>query len=204
MAYSSPTRFDLRDAVNRNSVIAISEAQLEKTTGLSHYVSGWVELDPSNLASGIKGEVDLDIRTFYFGVELKGQQARELLGASEFPMAKAKVDTMKAKGKLIDGKPLALRLDAEITLRGVTKAASIPIEITYFKQTEVTKQRLQGNLLRLRSEANLDIAQFGVVISDAIKPFFNNKVKLLVDVIGSDQLPTQPIPLPEGVKPKTP
>jgi len=87
-------------------------------------------------------------------------------------------------------------------LRGTTRKIVIPMELTYFRESEATKTRLAGNLLRARSTFIIDTSVFGVSISAPLKNVFNPSVQVSGELIGSDRLPTGFSPLPEAPKAK--
>lgn len=200
---SYAARFDMRDAIHRNSILVVSEAPLERVIALTHFVSGAVELEPNNLSAGVKGQIEFDVRTFETGLELHNVQLRDqFLLASEFPTATATFQVTGLKGKMIDGEPLKLKPEFDVNLRGIARKVLIPIELTYFKESETTKARLAGNLLRARSLFTIDTSVFGISIPESLKSVFNKSVQVSVELIGSDRLPTGFSPLPEAPKAK--
>jgi polyisoprenoid-binding protein YceI len=198
LAFGQMTHFDMRDAVHRNSILVISEAPFERTIALSHFLTGSVDLDPENLAAGIKGQIEFDTRSFDTGLELRNTQLRDqFLQSAEFPTGSAVFQLTGVKGKLRNGETMKLKREGDITIRGVTRKLLIPFELTYFKESEETKARLAGNLLRVRSTFSLDTALFGISIADNLKNLFNKTVQVSVEALGSDRLPVLFSPIPE-------
>ncbi|MCB0403913.1 MAG: hypothetical protein KDD51_03955, partial [Bdellovibrionales bacterium] len=67
------TRFEVRDAAQRDVVQFTSDAPLEKVIGVNSSLRGWVALDPNNLSKGVTGEFEVDMRTFDTGMLLRNE-----------------------------------------------------------------------------------------------------------------------------------
>jgi len=194
---AAPTRFEMRDAGGRNSVVFISEGILEKTVGLSNAVSGWLEVDSERVMEGFKGEFEVDVRTFYTGIEQRNEFIREkLLGASEFPLATFSCQRIVSfsKNALFDGIPISLRVDGVLKMRGVQRGQTVTMQLTYLRQSEVTKQRLPGNLLKVSTSFDIDTQPYGFQIPEIFRLRFSRFVQVFVEILGTDQ----PIGLPVG------
>lgn len=197
-------KFEMKDLAYRNLVLVNSEALLERTVAVSHFASGWLEVTPDNLES-LSAEFELDVRTFETGLELKNIQLREqLLSAKEFPIAKATCSTPTGfqKTKLVDRKPLAVPVECSIKLKNTQKKIPMNLKLIYFKENEESRQRLTGNLLKVSTVWDLDLASFGIVIPAKYSALIAKTVQVTVDMVGSDRLPDNTLSLPEGLKKK--
>ena len=205
-ASAKPVRFDFRDAGGRNIVHFVSDAAVEKTIGLSSSIAGWLELDPDRLSEGVKGEFDVDVRTFHTGVELRNDFLKDkFMGASEFPIATFTLSRVlnSSKTKLPDGVPVTMRVDGTLKAKGVTRAQAILVRVTYMKESEMTRQRLPGNLLKVAANFDIDGIQYGAQIPESQKARFSRFIQVHVDAVGTDQPPLTLPPAPvEGPQPK--
>jgi len=197
-------KFEMKDLGQRNLILVDSEAAIERTVAISHFVTGWVEVAPENMES-IQGEFEVDVRTLDTGLELKNIQIRDqLLSSNEFPLAKATFTHSLAgqKLKLGDGKSFTIKVNANVQLKNVTKSIPIQIKLTYFKESDESRQRLTGNLLKFSASWDLDLANFNIMIPSKYSSLIAKTVHVSADLVGSDRLPNNALSLPEGIKKK--
>ena len=192
-ASAKTVRFDMRDLGHRNLVQFVSDATLEKTVGISSSVSGWLELDPEKVDAGVKVELEVDVRTFHTGIEMRNEQIRDkFFNAAEFPIATFTVTKLlsTSRNKITDQTPATWRLEGTLRARGASRTIPILAKVVYLKENEVTRQRLGGNLLKVSASFDVDTAQFNVTIPDNLKARFSRYLQVSVDMIGSDRAPT--------------
>jgi hypothetical protein len=207
LAFGKTVRFDMRDGLQRNVVHFVSDGMLERIVGLSTALWGWVELDPENVGKGVRGELEMDMRTFETGIPARNQQLREkIFLANENPAAKFTIKRLlkTPKKAMLSLQPITVEAEGELYFRGVTVTEKLPLRLTYMVESDKTRQRLPGNLLRAQATVALDLAKYQIEIPDAWHLRFASKVDVNLDAIGSDQSPagaTAVLP-PEGPKPK--
>lgn len=205
LAEAKPLRFEVKDAIQRDIVQFVSEAPLEKVVGLTSAVSGWVEVDPQKLSDGVKGEFEVDVRNFDTGNLLRNDHLREkFLFTSEFPVATFSFSKLSnsSKTQLPDQQSVVLRVEGTMKIKGVSKPLAVLLKTTYFKQSDMTNQRLGGNLLRVSSSFDLDLQNFGIMIPEGLKFKLARYVQVSVDVVGSDGRPPAIVPIGETDKNK--
>ncbi len=208
-AFAKSARFDMRDGLQRNVVHFVSDGMLERIVGLSTALWGWVELDPENVGKGVKGELEMDMRTFETGIPGRNQQLREkIFLANENPTAKFTIKRLVRTPKkgLLSLQPVSVDVEGDLSFRGMTVAERLPLKITYMTESEKTRQRLSGNLLRVQATVTLDLARYQIEIPDNWHLRFAPKTEVNLDAIGSDQSPAGAVAVlpPEGTKPKDP
>lgn len=197
-------RFEMKDLAQRNLILINSDAQLERTVAISHFVSGWVEVDPDKVES-LTGEFELDVRTLDTGLELKNIQITEqLLASHEFPIATGTLNVSLGalKAKLIDGKPLTVKVNCVFKIKNRTQTLPVNVKLTYFKEGELSRQRLTGNLLKLSATWDVDLMAFGITIPEKSSALIAKNLSVSLDMVGSDRLPNNALSLPEGIKKK--
>lgn len=198
------TKYEVKDVAQRNLVMVNSDALLERTVAVSHFVSGWIELNPENLTS-LNAEFELDMRTLDTGLELKNMQIKDqLLSTKEFPIAKASCTAALEgqKMKLGDRKPLNVNAECRIKIKNVEKIMPISFKLTYFKENEESRQRLTGNLLKISANWEVDLTNFGISIPNKYAGIIAKTVQISTDMVGTDRLPNNALSLPEGLKSK--
>ncbi len=206
-SFAAPQRFDFRDAIQRNSLEVSLQSPLERTTAISHFVSGWVELDPENVGAGIRGELEFDTRTFETGLESKNLFLKErVLDAGRFPLVQAAFIKVEGPvtGKATTSEGAKLRTEIGIKIKGQAKSFSLPLKITYLKESEVTRQRLPGNLLTIFSDSDVTLDRLGIQVPEGFRLMNTNSVRVILHMVGSDKLPIGTSALPDGFKPKEP
>ncbi|MBI4404168.1 MAG: YceI family protein [Deltaproteobacteria bacterium] len=195
---ASATRFDFRDAIQRNVLVFSSDASLEKIVGTNHAITGWVEVDPENLAAGVSGAIEADMRAFQAGSEMLDEFVRDkMLNSSEFPYSAFTIKRLfvPTGSKLVDGVPLQFRAEGDLQLRGQSKPLALRMKATYFKESEITKQRGNGNLLKLSATFELDILDFQVPWPDAWRNKIARKIQVSADLLGTTAPPPVKIPI---------
>lgn len=189
---AAPVRFDMRDAGGRNLVYFISEGLLEKTVGITNAVFGFVELDPNRLSDGIKGEFEVDVRTFHTGIAPRDEFLREkLLAASEYSTALFTIQksTNTTSGILTgDGRGVGVRVEGLLKIKGMERPQGLLFKFSYFRQTEATRQRLPGNLLKLTTHFDIDLKDFGIQVIEKFKHQSSRFVQVSADLLGTDQV----------------
>lgn len=190
------TRFDVKDAAFRNVIQWTSDAPLEKIVATSHYIGGWIEIDPQNLKAGVKGDLEIDVRSFEMGPDSRQIKLRETLFASaEHPGAFYKVDRLieTSEPTLTPGKRVSGRVSGLLSLRGVSRRHDMHVRVTYLPESESTKKRLPGNLLKVSAAFDLALSEVKFVIPDAMKGLLAPVFRVNVDLMGTDH---QPVGIP--------
>lgn len=170
----------------------ISDAPLEKTVGISNAVVGWLELDLDQLDKGVKGEFEVDLRTFHTGVEPRNEQIKDqIFNASEFPVAKFSLGKLlkSSKPKLTTDAAVTLKVDGQLQARGLALPQPVVMNLKYFKESPATRQRLTGNLLKVSASLEVDTTNFGVSVTEEQKLRYARVLQVYADAIGTDRAP---------------
>lgn len=189
---AKPTRFEVKDAAFRNLIQWTSDAPLEKIVAQSHFISGWFEVDPQNLKAGAKGDLEVDVRAFEMGPESRQAKLREtVLASQEHPGAFFKIDSLHdaSVNAMVSGRVVTAVVGGSLTVRGIVRRQQIPIKATYFTQSEWTKKRLSGNLLKVAGNFDVVLNDLKFSIPEALSGLLAPVLKVSVDIVGTDQLP---------------
>jgi polyisoprenoid-binding protein YceI len=190
-AHAKTVRFDFRDVGSRNLVYFISEGPLQKTLGSSHALSGWLELDPEKVNDGIRGQWEVDVRTFDTRLDAINAGVRASSGTGENPLANFVVTrlTSASRTSLLEGQPCTVRVEGNLTLKGVTKVQTVLVKLTYFRESVDTRQRLPGNLLRFSSSFDQDLNDFNISVPEEQRMQFSRFLQVFADGSGTDKPP---------------
>jgi polyisoprenoid-binding protein YceI len=205
LSYAKLMHFDARDAVQRDVVQFSSDALLEKVAGISSSVAGFVEVNPDQITEGFKGEFEVDLRTFDTGSPLRNENLRDkFFNVSEFPTATFSFTRLvnASKPKLQDQQTVIARVEGSLKLKGVSKPQTITVKLVYFKASDLTRQRYQGNLLRMSTNFDVDTSQYNITIADSLKSRLARFVQVSADLVASDAPPPILVPVAEGPKAK--
>lgn len=190
--HSKTTRFEVKDVAYRNLVYFISDATYEKVLGQSHFVTGYVELDPSNLKAGVKGELEVDLRSFEMGPESRTAKWREILFAStDFPGAQFKVERLveNSSNELSAKKPVFGKVAGLLSARGVAARQDATLKVLYFPESDKTQKRLAGNLLKVSATFDVALSAFKVPLPEALVGLLAPTLRVNVDFVATDQVP---------------
>jgi hypothetical protein len=192
-AHAKPTRFEVKDAAFRNLVSFISDAQLQKTLARSNFISGWFEVDPLNLKAGIKGELEIDVRAFEMGPDSVQAKLRDsVLGAQDNPGVLYKMDKLYAvsANDMTGGKNITAKVSGMLFARGILRRQDMQLKANYYAESERTKRRSTGNLLKVSAYFDMLLSDYKCPIPEGMEGLLAPVLKVSADVVGTDQLPT--------------
>lgn len=186
--HSKPMRFDARDLLQRDLLVITSDNVLEKVVGICNAVSGWIELDPLDLAAGIRGEWEADLRLIETGDIRKNYSMQEkLLGVGEYPIANLRITKFisSSRTSLKDQVPVTAKVESTLTWRAITKAQDLLLSLNYLKQGEKTAERIaSGNLLRMSTGFDLVLSNFMARVPDGLKFTLAPTLQVSLDAVG--------------------
>jgi hypothetical protein len=87
---------------------------------------------------------------------------------------------------LADTKKVTATGHGKFTVHGVTKDISVPMELTYYKENDMTKGKMPGNLLKVKASFEIQLGDFGVKIPGMVKGKLNETIKVNANFIASD------------------
>lgn len=171
----------------RNQATFESNAPLEDIVGVSNGLVISVNLNPEDLSSA-KGKVSVDLNVLKTGIDLRDQHLRSenWLNTEKNPNAVFELKKIAGASKLIDAKPEKVKLHGAFSVNGVTKEIIVDGELTYYKETEKTKSRLEGNLLKVSTEFMIKLNNFGIDIPGMVVGKVDENIKVSATFIATD------------------
>ncbi len=182
--------YNFTDPNGRNTVALLLDAPFESIRGVANGVEGHVKLE-NDVASGrFRVRVD-SIKT---GNTTRDQHLTEenWMNAKKWPYVIFSFENIALPKDFKNGKEHKVTADGSFSIHGVRKTQSITLRLRYLKESELTKKRLLGNLVRVRADFKLRLADYNIAQSDSkLKALVGLKVgetaELNIDFFGSDQ-----------------
>lgn len=145
-----------------------SDALLEHIKGVSNQVVGYAVAGPEDRpAALIAGEFLLPIASLDTGIPMRDEhlQNERWLNAESYPdisfvITDTKIDTLAKEGEGYS--TYTVTLVGDMSIKGVTKEIEVPARLTFMSESEQTRSRARGDLMALRCEYEITLADFGV------------------------------------------
>lgn len=172
-AMAGAHKFHVNDPAGRNVVTFTSEAPLEDIVGTTNQITGWIEFDPMNPDNGGKGMLSVPVASLDTGIPLRDEHLRSAawLNAEGNPEIQLNVVSLKNAEKVKSGEgyhTFDVTVEADFSLNGKTMRMMVPGRVTYLEESEKTKALMPGNLLAVRAEFPVTLADFGVTGPDGM------------------------------------
>ena len=191
-------KFYVDDPMNRNTVTFKSEAPLEDIVGTSNKITGFIIFDPDNPQKGGTAELSVPISSLNTGIPLRDEHLHspDWLNAEKYQNITLKIDEVK-DAKLIkemdNSRTFELTVSGKFNLNGKSGQIEFPARVTFLKENDMTKMKLPGNLLAVRTNFDVALADYKVTGPDNM-PIIGAKVSkeihIDINLIGSTTLPS--------------
>ncbi len=187
--------FYVGDEGGRDVVTFTSKAPLETIVGKTSAAKGFIEVDINDIKNSINGKFEVDLTSLKTGIDMRDGHMRDnYLETDKFPKAVFELSSVKETNSttLEDQKPVELTVDGNFTLHGVTKPMTIALTITYFAESESTKQRLPGDLLHIEGTFDVLLTDHNIEIPKFVILKLDDKQVINIDLFSSTGLaPTE-------------
>lgn len=191
------TVFFATDPMNRNVVTFTSEAPLEDIVGLSNDVDGYIVYDNNSPRRGLRGHLEVPVASLDTGIELRNEhlQSDLWLDADQYPKITFNIvgtqDVRRIK-YTTSAQTYEMTLVGPLTCHGRTVRLVVPARVTFLRQTNETKTKMEGNLIAIRAsfEVELDDLEItGPPGQDVIGTKVGETIKVDVSVFCTDKRP---------------
>jgi polyisoprenoid-binding protein YceI len=191
------TVFYVDDPAHRNWVTFKSSAPLEDIVGTSNTITGYLVFDPDKPTKGGRGELSVPVASLKTGIPLRDSHllGKAWFDAETYPGIKLTITDVKGvKEVKVSGgfQTYDVTLAGEFTMRGKSKKMEIPGRVTYLKESEETKKKMEGNLLAARATFEITLADFGIVGPEGaglIGSKVGESVSVEVSIMGTTNAP---------------
>jgi polyisoprenoid-binding protein YceI len=119
---SSRTKLVVEANDAESKVQFVSDAPLEKITGVGHAVTGDVELDPAAVEA-TKGKLELAVSSIKTNIALRDEhlQGPDWLDAAKYPKIKFEIKKVTGATSLTPNQSVDLQIQGKVTMHGVTR-----------------------------------------------------------------------------------
>lgn len=160
-------KFIVEDPANRNTVTFKSEAPLEDIIGTSNQLTGYVNFNPDNPAENGFAEFTVPVASLKTGIPLRDEHMASAgwLDEASYPEIRLKLDKVTGAELIKEtdsAKTFDLDVAGELTLHGVTRPVEMSARVSYLPESEKTRTRLPGNLLAVRTDFQVNLADFKI------------------------------------------
>ena len=181
------------DPYGRNVVLIESRAFLETILTRTNQVTGELRVNPKNILDEPLARFQVDLGSLDTGIPLRNEHLRseEWLDTNRYPKAVfslKRVLSPREPTPLRTGEVLPLEVEGTMELHGVTRPVRARVELKAIPGDENTARRLPGNLLHVRAQFPLRLADFGIKIPRLALQKVADEQQVTVDVFTSNML----------------
>lgn len=187
--------FTVDDAWGRDTVQFRTTAPLEDIVGTTNEVTGFLKADPKNLLGpGTSARLEVVLNTIKTGIEMRDGHVASALGAEKNPVAVFTLEKLKSASAsaLEPNVPVDVAGEGYLELKGVRKKIDVTARLTYVPRGGPFSQMRPGSFVRLVSEFDVRLSDFGVERKGAVLPLQVGEVAhVTVTALASDATPEE-------------
>lgn len=189
------TVFYVKDPVNRNVVTFESQAPLEDIVGTTAQIEGYVVFDPSHPDKGVRGKFRVPVSGLDTGIPLRNEHLQNAmwLNAKEHPYIQmditgaSGIESVKSSD---DFSTWQMQVEGTFTVNGRSRPIAVSATVTYLKESEKTRARMEGNLLAGRAEFEVALADYDIKgMKGVVGSKVSETIEVMVSFTASDEKP---------------
>ncbi len=184
--------FHINDETKRDIVTFTSKAPLETIVGRTGEVLGLITVDPGDIGGSAEGRMEVDLASLRTGIGLRDSHMREqYLETNKFPEAVFEITgVIKAsQNRLDDQKPVELKLEGTFSVHGVSRQITVPVTVTYMKESEATSARHPGDLLHIVGTFDILLSEYSIKRPQFVILKLDDKQRIDIDIFAATGLP---------------
>jgi len=192
MAQEVSKVFYANDPKKKDIVSFTSKAPLETIIGRTAEIMGFVEADPGDVSKATRGRFEVDLGSLDTGIGMRDKDMRErFLETGKYPKAVFELTRVvsASQSTLEDGEPVELMVEGNFSVHGVTRKIAVPLTITFMKETEATKSRMPGDLLKIVGTWDLVLSDYKIERPQFLILKLDEKQKVNIDLMASTGSP---------------
>jgi polyisoprenoid-binding protein YceI len=175
--------FDFKDPKNVNNIIFQMDAPLESINGSGDGISGKVNFDPDN-PELTYGKIILEASSLHVGnpVLKEHMHGKDWLEVKKYPSISFSLNKLHDIKK--NGINYTAQAHGKMNIRNVTLDMKIPVKITYLKDMLAKRNRINGDLLVIRSKFSVNRDDF-IIQSGKNLEKVANQIEISLNVAGA-------------------
>lgn len=156
----------------------VSDAPLERVTGVNPAVHGTLQIDPQSLASA-RGTVHVDIAEMRTGIDLRDEHLRgpDWLDAGRYPRATLEITGVEGASQLLPNEVQRVTIRGRFSLHGVTRDISAETQIRLIPATGDAPM-----LIRAQASFDIELSDYQVSISAPVRLKVANQIHINVTI----------------------
>lgn len=156
----------------------VSDAPLERITGVNSAVHGSLQVDPQNLASA-RGTVHVDVAEMRTGIDLRDEHLRgpDWLDAGTHPRATLEITSVEGAAQLTPNEVQHVTLRGRFSLHGVTRDITARAQLRLIPATGDTPA-----LIRAQASFDIELADYEISISAPVRLKVANQIRINVTI----------------------
>jgi polyisoprenoid-binding protein YceI len=189
-ANTEKKQFTVNDSAGRDTIRFVLDAPFEVINGSTNAVKGSFVFEGAKLS----GTFSVPVASLKTGISDRDEhlQNDKWMDATKHPQIVLTFAPTKVPDSVWKGTETTLEVPGEFQMHGVKKTEKIKLTLRYFPESEATKKRLPGNLLRAKAEFQLTLSDYAIAQSDSkVKELLGLKVgkaaSITADLMASDK-----------------
>jgi polyisoprenoid-binding protein YceI len=157
---AAPVTLQVKPGFAKNLALFHSEATIESFEGSTRQVSGQVKVDPAAPGTGSTAWFQVDLTTLDTGISMRNTHMRENhLHTAKYPTTRFELKSLSGPAPALKaGAPVRLTATGDFTLHGVTKARTVPVDVTWYPDGAKTPAKKAGPALHLVCHFDVGLA----------------------------------------------
>jgi polyisoprenoid-binding protein YceI len=150
------------DRHSPNEASFTSKAAIVKFTGRTDKVTGNLQVDVDNVANAA-GAMTVDVSSLDTGIGLRNEHMRKTIEAEQYPTATFKLTKLSVPGNKLKRNAIVTgTVTGLMTLHGVTRTISAPVELTFLPQEDANYR--PGDWVAVSSEFKLKLSDYKITL----------------------------------------
>lgn len=162
----------------------VSDAPLERTTGVSTTMSGNVTVDPTNLSTA-RGSVSVPINSIHTGSDLRDEHlhGEGWLDAGRFPNATLEITSVEGATALTPGAVTRVTIRGHFTVHGVTHDVTAQAQVRWMPASdELRAEGVTGDLIRAQASFTVNLPDHNVSVNPLVRLKVSDTIRVNVTI----------------------
>ena len=160
----------------------VSDAPLERITGVSDRLSGELTVDPSAVG-GARGRVSVPVNSLRTGLDLRDEHLHGSgwLDAASHPEASFEITAIEGATALVPNQVVRMTIRGRFSIHGVTREISASAQVRYVPASdELRAQGVTGDLIRAQASFTVQLPDFNVSVNPVVRLKVSDTIRVNV------------------------